>query len=78
MAKSNKAKKHMTREEEFDILKLVLDKFLWLGVIIMGFGLYRLLTAAQGFWDSILLMGVGIVILLLFAWLLIREYNFMK
>ncbi len=35
-------KKKLTRSEEFDIMKLVLDKFLWLGFGIMAYGLYRL------------------------------------
>ena len=35
-------KKRLTPSEEFEIMKLVLDKFLWLGVIIMAFGLYKI------------------------------------
>ncbi|MFP4524222.1 MAG: hypothetical protein ACLFO2_02845 [Candidatus Woesearchaeota archaeon] len=74
---ARKQKKHLTREEEFDILKLVLDKFLWIGVIIMVFGVYRLLTTVK-VWENLFLLGVGVVIMLLFTWLLIREYNVMK
>ena len=74
---ARKQKKHLTREEEFDILKLVLDKFLWIGVIIMVFGVYRLLTTVK-VWENLFLLGAGIVIMLLFTWLLIREYNVMK
>lgn len=74
---ARKQKKHLTREEEFDILKLVLDKFLWIGVIIMVFGVYRLLTTVK-VWENLFLLGAGIVIMLLFTWLLIKEYNVMK
>ncbi len=30
----------MTEQQEFEIMKLVLDKFLWLGFIVMGWGMY--------------------------------------
>ncbi|MBN1275636.1 hypothetical protein JXA12_05090 [Candidatus Woesearchaeota archaeon] len=73
-----KMKKHLTREEEFDILKLVLDKFLWIGVLIMGFGFYRLVTIWEGVWENLLILFAGVIIMLLFTWLLLREYNFMK
>ena len=74
---ARKQKKHLTREEEFDILKLVLDKFLWIGVIVMVFGIYRLLTSVK-VWENLFVLAIGIVIMLLFTWLLVREYNVMK
>ena len=70
-------KKHLTREEEFEVLKLVLDKFLWIGVIVMVFGVYRLLTTVK-VWENLFVLAAGIVIMLLFSWLLVREYNVMK
>jgi hypothetical protein len=74
-----KIKRHLTKEEEFEILKLVLDKFLWVGVIIMGLGVYRLLTVTNvSVGENLLVLFAGVVIMLLFSWLLIREYNFMK
>lgn len=73
-----KVKKQLTREEEFDILKLVLDKFLWIGILIMGFGFFRLISEPSLFWESFIIMLVGVVLMLLFAWMLIKEYKFMK
>ncbi len=73
-----KVKKQLTREEEFDILKLVLDKFLWMGILIMGFGFFRMVTSPAVFWESFLIMIVGVILMLLFSWLLIKEYKFMK
>ena len=73
-----KGKKHLTREEEFDILKLVLDKFLWIGVLIMGYGFYRLVATVTDVWLNLLILIAGVIIMLLFTWLLLREYNFMK
>ena len=72
-----KAKKQLTRAEEFEILKLVLDKFLWIGVIIMGYGFFRLVTGGV-FWENFIILVSGVVLLLLFMWLLLREYKFMK
>ncbi len=73
-----KAKKHLSKEEEFEILKLVLDKFLWIGVLIMGYGFYKLIASSANIWHSLLILAAGVVIMLLFTWLLFREYNFMK
>ena len=35
-------KRRLTHGEEFEILKLVLDKFLWLGFVVMAFGLFTI------------------------------------
>ncbi len=73
-----KVKKHLTREEEFEILKLVLDKFLWIGVFLLMLGIYSLLFANFDFVVSLVILGAGVVLMLLFARILIREYNFAK
>jgi hypothetical protein len=72
-----KSKKRMTIDQEFEILKLVLDKYLWLGTGIMVFGLYKIIidpNIAQG----VSLIIVGTVLLLLFVWLIVKEYEFLK
>ena len=66
-------KKRLTQTEEFEIMKLVLDKFLWLGFGIMAFGLYKMVT-------DTLLNGIGwliagIVVLLLFMIIIVKEYE---
>jgi len=69
-------KKRLSQSEEFEIMKLVLDKFLWLGFGIMAFGLYQLFTDSlkTGFtW-----IGVGVVVLILFVVLIVREYEIIK
>ncbi len=70
-------KRHLTKDEEFQIMKLVMDKFLWLGVIILAFGFYKMITAAN-IWFSLAIMAAGIIIMLLFSAILVREFNFMK
>ena len=78
MAKYNSgSKKRMTEDQEFQIMKLVLDKFLWLGFIIMGWGMYQSLSQATimaGLWYMI----AGAVILLLFMILIVKEYEIWK
>ena len=66
-------KKRLTPSEEFEIMKLVLDKFLWLGVAIMGFGLYRIFigTTMNGF----ALIIIGAILLILFLILIVKEYE---
>lgn len=71
-----KLKRRLTEQEEFDIMKLVLDKFLWLGIVIMGYGLYLSLTdtLSTGIWYII----AGAVVLILFAWFIVKEFEFIR
>ena len=69
-----KQKKTLTRQEEFEILKLVLDKFLWVSVAILLYGLWRIvhqLDFSVGIW----ILGGGAVLLLIFIGILVREYE---
>ncbi len=70
-------KKKMTPDQEFQIMKLVLDKFLWLGFIVMGWGMYQSLSVSAilpGLW----FMVAGAVLLLLFVVLIVKEYEVWK
>lgn len=69
-------KKHLTQTEEFEIMKLVLDKFLWLGFAIMAFGLYQVITNAAGTGFTYIIIGA--VVLLLFVAIIVREYEFLR
>jgi hypothetical protein len=72
-----KMKRHMTHDEEFQIMKLVLDKFLWLGVGIMAYGFYKMITLSDSLAYGVSVMAAGAIILILFMALLIKEYNFL-
>ena len=74
---ARKIKKRLTQAEEFDIMKLVLDKFLWLGTFIMGYGFYSLMTKSFTT-EGIAFLLSGIVIFILFIILLVREYEVLK
>mgnify|MGYP001563545238 FL=1 len=71
-----KMKRRLSEQQEFEIMKLVLDKFLWLGFIIMGFGLYQMF--AVGIPIGLMWMAAGAVVLILFMILVVKEYELVR
>ena len=71
-------KKHLTRQEEFDILKLVLDKFLLLGVFLLAYGLFKIIEQSTSFLIGIAVLLGGVAILVILTAILVREYEFIK
>ena len=71
-------KKRLTQSEEFEILKLVLDKFLWLGFGIMAYGFYVLVARADTFAKGASFLFGGAIVLMLFVFLLMKEYEIVK
>ncbi len=72
-------KKRLTQHEEFEILKLVLDKFLWLGFGIMAYGFYVLVSGdTEVLMRGLSFLFAGIIVLILFMVLLIKEYEVVK
>ena len=72
-------KKRLTQSEEFDILKLVLDKFLWLGFGIMAYGFFVLVTGqTEALMNGISFLLGGAIILMVFIFLLLKEYEVVK
>lgn len=72
-----KMKKRLTEDQEFEIMKLVLDKFLWLGMGIMAYGAYKMISTTV-IAEGIPYVILGIVILITFLILIIREYEIIK
>ena len=70
-------KKRMTEQQEFEIMKLVLDKFLWLGLIVIIFGLYKMVTMQQTIEGFYYIIG-GAVALVVFMILIVKEYEIIK
>lgn len=73
---ARKMKKRLSEQQEFEILKLVLDKFLWLGFIIMAFGMYTIFT--KTIFEGLTWIVVGAIILLLFLMIIVKEYEIIK
>ncbi|MBI4149482.1 hypothetical protein HY491_03465 [Candidatus Woesearchaeota archaeon] len=67
------AKKRLSKQQEFEIMKLVLDKFLWLGTAILGIGMYKVIV--NDIENSLGLFIAGVVVLIIFVVLLVREYE---
>ena len=73
------AKRRLTQDQEFEIMKLVLDKFLWIGFLIMGFGVYTLYQAGiNALTTGISLIVAGAIVLLLFMILIVKEYEIIR
>ena len=68
-----KIKRRLTQAEEFEIMKITFDKFLWVGVIIMLFGLYQLFQEAAI--NPIYVILIGAVILVIFMIIIAKEYE---
>ncbi len=69
-------KKKLTRQEEFDIMKLVLDKFLWLGVGIIAYGFYTMITVTENLSQGLAILLAGAIILIILMILIVREYEY--
>lgn len=72
------SKRKMTPEQEFDVMKMVLDKFLWLGFIIMAFGLYMMIRSSELAYKGFTLIVAGGIILLLFTILIVKEFEVIR
>lgn len=72
-------KKRLTPEQEFEMMKLVLDKLLWIGTIILLYGLFVLL---KGGWDTIVdsvsILVVSVIVFIIFVVMLVRDYEWAK
>ena len=72
-AKGYKIKRRLSASEEFEVMKLVLDKFLWLGTGFAAWGLYIIIVG--DFTQGMYLMLVGALIFIIFAAIIIREFE---
>lgn len=73
-----KIKRRMTPDQEFEIMRMVLDKFLWLGFIIMAFGLYLMIRAPELMYKGFTLIIAGGIVLILFTILIVKEFEIIK
>lgn len=71
-----KSKRRMTQQQEFDIMKMIFDKFLWLGFIMIAYGIYNIMMDAVK--NGIAWMIIGIVMLGVFLVIIIKEFEIIK
>lgn len=74
-AAPKKQKKKLSQQQEFEIMKMVLDKFLWLGFIVMLVGVFVMLRAPEFLSRGLFLLALGALVLLIFTILLVKEYE---
>ena len=74
---AKKKKKKLSAQQEFDIMKLVLDKFLWIGFVIMVYGLYKM-AEVGAMMDGLWYIVAGAIVLALFLILIVKEYEVIK
>lgn len=78
MLKRKENKTHLSKEEEFEIFKLVIDKFLWVGTIALVYGVYLLLKPDTDVGFGFLITLIGATILLIFTSVITREFNYKR
>ena len=69
-------KRRLSEQQEFEIMKLVLDKFLLLGFGIMAYGLYLMFNTAVPV--GLTWIVAGAVILMIFTWIIVKEYEIIR
>ena len=75
--KNKNGKRQLSNEQEFQVFKLVLDKFLWVGFVIMLYGVWQT-AVVQNFGVGILWMLGGIILLLILVRMIVRGYEIGK
>ncbi|MBD3318542.1 hypothetical protein GF342_01395 [Candidatus Woesearchaeota archaeon] len=66
--------KELTDEQEFQLMKIVLDKFLWLGTVFIGIGLYLALTEPD-LYAGVKFAAVGIGVMIFFWFAVVRYFE---
>ena len=78
MAKRKRKKRRMSEEQEFEVMKMVLDKFLWLGFIVMAFGLYMMIRSPELVYKGFSMVIAGGIVLVILAMLIVKEFEILE
>ncbi|MFW5865963.1 MAG: hypothetical protein ACOCU6_02615 [Nanoarchaeota archaeon] len=74
---ATKKKLRLTKDEEFQMMRMILDKFALLGVLLLTLGV-ALLAIGESVPVGFTVLGIGIIVMLIFAWLLLKEIHMLK
>ncbi|MBT3304375.1 hypothetical protein HN592_03555 [Candidatus Woesearchaeota archaeon] len=77
MFKRGKKKRKLNAAQEFEVFKLVLNKFLWIGFVLMIYGVYKAAIVYDVFAGILWMIG-GIVLLLLLVRIIVKGYEIKK
>jgi hypothetical protein len=78
MFKKRNPKMSLTHDEEFQIFKLIIDKYLWLGTIGIILGVYSLLSKNVEWGFGVMILLVSLMILLMFTSIILRHFDFKR
>ncbi|NIA04302.1 MAG: hypothetical protein GWP09_03040 [Nitrospiraceae bacterium] len=67
IVRPGKIPRTLSWDEEFKITLLVLDKFLWVGFLIMAFGIYNMLERSVKLGYYYMIIGALILLLFIFG-----------
>jgi hypothetical protein len=74
-----KLKKRLTQGEEFEILKLVIDKVLWIGLGLVVLGVYKLGVDPLALpLQGLALVVAGVLALTIIVALLVKEFEIIR
>ena len=76
--KLHKEKKHLSKDEEFQLFKLVFDKFLWIGTILTIYGIYLLIEWNVNIWKGLTVLFIGALFFTLLTSLISKNLNFRR
>lgn len=72
-------KRQLTHHEEFEILKIIIDKVILLAFILLGVGLYKITTDPAGtIWHGVAFLIAGFIIAALLMFMIIKEYEIIR
>jgi hypothetical protein len=69
-------KRRLTSAEEFQVMSLVLDKFLWIGTALMGWGLFQAIAGDGN--TGLYFILTGAIVLVLFSVIIVREFEHLR
>jgi hypothetical protein len=67
-------KRRLTDQQEFEVMKLVLDKFLLVAFVVMGYGMFVSIRD-NSFQSGLYFLIAGAIIFFLFLVIIVKEYE---
>ena len=75
-------KRRLSDQEEFKIMGLVLDKFLWVGAAMFFWGLFVIITRAgrtmPPLVEGLLFILGGAALAAVFGWIIVKEFEMIR
>jgi hypothetical protein len=76
--KKPEKKIRLTPDEEFQLFKIIIDKYLWLGTIGLVVGIFIMFNQNMNPWFGLMITLIGALILLSFTAIMSRHFDFKR